>query len=80
MYLAVKEVKPFPNYTLLLTFKNNEKRILDMSPYLEKGKFKELKNPVLFNTVRVSFDTIEWANEADLCPEFLYTESRPYEN
>jgi hypothetical protein len=80
MYASVKEVKPFPNYILLLTFDNNEKRILDMSPYLDKGIFKELKDPALFNTVKVSFDTIEWANTADLCPEFLYAESKPYEN
>ena len=26
-------------------------------------------------TVRISFDTIEWDNEADLDPEFLYQKS-----
>ena len=72
MYLAVREVKPQNEYKLLLTFENGEKKIFDMTPYLELGIFRELKDIHLFNTVRVSFDTIEWANEADIDPEVLY--------
>jgi hypothetical protein len=30
----------------------------------------------MFNTVHVSFDTVEWNNEADLDPELLYKESQ----
>lgn len=80
MYVAVKDVKPLPDYQLLLEFENNETRIFDMKPYLNKGIFQQLKNIELFNTVKVSFDTIEWDNEADLCPEFLYEESKLYTN
>lgn len=72
MYLAVKNVTPADNYQLILTFENGEKRQMDMNPYLDKGIFNELRDISLFNTVRVCFDTIEWANEADLDPEFLY--------
>ena len=43
-----------------------------MRPYLETGIFKELKDEVQFNTVHLSFDTVEWNNEADLDPEDLY--------
>lgn len=49
-----------------------------MKPYLEKGVFKELKDISIFNSVKVSFDTIEWKNEADLDPEMLYEDSLPY--
>ena len=76
MYLSVKEVKPSSDYLLHLTFENGEKRIFDMKPYLNKGIFTELKDISLFNTVKVSFDTIEWDNEADFDPEFLYKESK----
>jgi hypothetical protein len=55
-----------------LTFENGERRLFDMTPYLDTGIFKELKDIKLFNTVRVSFDSIEWANEADFDPEVLY--------
>ncbi|MEI7595047.1 MAG: DUF2442 domain-containing protein [Bacteroidota bacterium] len=72
MYLAVIDLKPLPNYNLSLTFENGENRIFDLNPYLNIGIFKELTNQQIFNTVKVSFDTIEWANEADLDPETLY--------
>ncbi len=75
MYLSVKDVKPQENYLLLLTFENGEKRQFDMKPYLHLGIFQELKDLEMFKTVRTSFDSIEWANEADLDPELLYQES-----
>ncbi len=75
MYLAVKNVVPQDNYLLLLTFENGEQRQFDVKPYLDFGIFQELKDKNLFQTVRTSFDSIEWDNEADLDPELLYTKS-----
>ena len=75
MYLSVTKVKPLILHHLLLTFENNEEKIFDLNPYLNLGKFKELKNKKLFQTVKVSFDTIEWNNNLDLDPEILYTEA-----
>ncbi len=75
MYLSVKNVKPLESYKLLLQFENNEERIFDVSPYLDLGKFSELKDVSLFNSVKISFDTIEWANNLDLDPELLYEKS-----
>lgn len=80
MYLAVKEVKPIDNYKLILTFENNEVKIFDMIPYLDKGIFQELKDENLFKAVKVSFDSIEWPNEADIDPEILYEGSISYSN
>jgi len=76
MYLAIKSVQAIPNYNLILTFLNGEKRQFDMNPYLEIGIFKELRDIAKFNTVRISFDSIEWDNEADLDPEILYKQSK----
>ena len=78
MYLAVVDVKPLQDYTLLLTFENGEKRTFDMKPYLGKGIFRDLKNKDMFKTVRVSFDSIEWSNEADIDPEVLYEDSSEF--
>jgi hypothetical protein len=75
MYLAVKDVQPLENYYLLLKFENGEEKIFDVKPYLEIGKFQELKDEKLFKSVRVSFDSIEWANQLDLDPELLYEKS-----
>ena len=76
MYLAIKDVRPKKNYILLLIFENDEIREFDMKPYLNKGIFRELQDEQLFNSVRVSFDTIEWPNSADMDPEILYQKSK----
>ena len=75
MYLSVKNVKPIDGYKLQIKFENGEEKIFDLSPYLHIGKFAELKNISLFNSVAVKFDTIEWANHLDIDPEFLYENS-----
>ncbi|MBP6407538.1 MAG: DUF2442 domain-containing protein [Fusobacteriaceae bacterium] len=80
MYKAVKIVKALDDYRLYLVFENEEEKIFDVKPYLHLGIFKELKNIEMFNTVKISFDSIEWDNQADLDPEFLYDESKPYKN
>jgi hypothetical protein len=80
MYLSIIDVEVLNDYKLLLTFENKEKKIFDVSPYLDIGNFKELKNSSLFKTVKVNFDTIEWANNLDFDPEFLYEKSINYNN
>lgn len=75
----VISVQPLDDYKILLTFSGNEKRIKDMKPYLDKGVFKKLKNKNFFNSVHISFDTISWDNDIDLCPETLYETSIPLE-
>jgi len=76
MYLGVKAVVPNNDYTLTLTFENEEKRLLDMKPYLDFGPvFRALKDLALFRSVRVAFDSVRWANNADLDPEMLYPNS-----
>ena len=77
MYLSVKDVTPLPDYRLLLKFENDENRVFDVQPYLDMGKFSELKSVDLFHSVKVSFDSIEWANHLDFSPEFLYEKSIP---
>ena len=59
MYLSVISAKALDDYKLLIGFENNEQKIFDVKPYLEIGKFKELKDEKLFRTVKVKFDSIE---------------------
>ena len=79
MYLSIKSVKPLPEYKLLLRFENNKDKMFDVTPYLEIGKFSELKDISLFNSVTICFDSIEWANHLDLDPEILYQKSKSVE-
>jgi hypothetical protein len=75
MYLAIIGVKPLGDFRLLLTFENSEKRVFDVSPYFNIGKFSELRDTSLFNTVKIKFDSIEWENNLDIDPELLYEKS-----
>ena len=72
MYKGIKSVIPLEDYKIRVVFENDEVKIFDVKPYLETGIFKELKDIEIFNTVRVSFDTVEWSNGADLDPEEIY--------
>ncbi len=77
MYFSIRQVEPKDDYLLVLTFENGEKRLFDMKPYLDTGIFRELHDVDLFNTVRVSFNSIVWNNEADFDPEALYEGGLP---
>lgn len=70
------DVKPMEDYKLLITFKNSEKKVKDMKPYLEKDVFKKLRNKDFFNTVSISFGTICWGEEIDICADSLYESSK----
>jgi len=73
----VVNVKPEADFSLLITFSNNEKRIFDVKPYLQTGIFKELKELKIFNSVKPFLGSIQWSNGVDLCPDTLYLDSKP---
>jgi hypothetical protein len=54
MYYSVKKVTPLPNYRLQLLFEGSIEKTFDCNPYLDTGRFKELKDIQLFNSVKVS--------------------------
>ena len=71
----VVNVLPETDYTLHLWFTNGEEGIFDVKPYLNKGIFRDLQDISMFNSVRPFIGTIQWANEADLCPDTVYMDS-----
>jgi hypothetical protein len=73
----VKEVRPLPDYRLRLTFEGGEIRIFDVSPYLDKGVFRGLRDSSAFNSVRAFLGSVAWADGQDFCPDTLYLESIP---
>ena len=72
----IKDVKPNTDYTLTLTFNNDEVKVFDMKPYLEIGVFRELRDRSLFNSVKPFLGSIQWKSGQDLCPDTLYLESK----
>ncbi len=69
---TVVTVKPENNYKLSITFDNGEKRLFDVTPFLDKGIFSELKNIDYFKKVKVAFGAIEWPHEQDFSKDTLY--------
>jgi len=70
-------VEPLKEYKLLITFDNKEKRIFDVTPYLNDDFFAPLKSLSIFNTVKISPISLEWAGGIDMCPDELYYNSIP---
>lgn len=75
-YFAVKDVKPLNDYQLLITFKNQEKKIFDVKPYLKYSAFQSLKDVSIFNQVHTNGETVVWNDDIDIAPEYLYENSR----
>ena len=61
---------------LIVEFSNWVERAIDLDGILNKGKFSELRDPKVFCSARISFDTIEWSNGLDICPEYLFDHSK----
>jgi hypothetical protein len=73
-------VKPLENYKLLIRFDNDEDRVFDVEPYLDDGFFAPLRNKAVFNSVKLSPVSIEWAGGVDICPDELYCNSVPVQS
>jgi hypothetical protein len=67
--VSVIEVEPLENYKLRVSLSNGRKGIFDMSTFLNKGVFNELKDPEYFRRVSVKYDTVVWPHEQDIAPE-----------
>ena len=74
---SVKSVRVCDDYQLEIEFDNNEIRMFDARPYLEKGVFRPLKDPARFKQAYVAFDTVCWPGNLDIAPETLYDRSQP---
>jgi hypothetical protein len=73
----VQQVQVLPDYRLALVFSNGEHRIFDVSPYLEKGVFQQLRDPERFKAVTVVAGSIEWPGEIDLSYDTVYLQGEP---
>ena len=63
------------DYRIFLTFDNGEKKVFDVTPYINGDWYGKLKDIHFFNTVHVSGRTIEWADGQDIAPHELYDDS-----
>jgi hypothetical protein len=59
------------DYKIKITLSNGSKGVFDVTPYLDRGIFKELKDYNYFKRARIEFGTITWPNEQDFSPETI---------
>jgi hypothetical protein len=64
------------NHFLKLSFDNDETKLFDASPFLDKGIFKELRDYNYFKQVSVAFGSVEWPHEQDFSYDTLYLLSK----
>ena len=89
----IVNVQPQPDFTLILTFDNGERRALDCKSFLEKNtvfepfmRYEDFRRVYLDDAHAVSWDIdpnvdseIHWNNKVDLCPDSCYVDSIPLE-
>jgi hypothetical protein len=75
----IKSVIALPPTRIRLEYVDGQVRVFDMTPLLDRGRFRELRDPAMFASAHVDIDTVVWANGMDVDPEYLYEDSIPEE-
>ncbi len=70
--LKIVDVDYIKDYELLIAFSDGSKKRVDLKPYLKGEVFGDLLDKDKFIQYGLTNSTIEWANGADLAPEFLH--------
>ncbi len=72
--VKITKVKVLKPYQIEVGFHNNTLKAIDLEPILYGSVYGVLRNPALFEKVRVNPEvaTVEWPNGADFDPETLY--------
>jgi hypothetical protein len=59
------------NYALEVKLDNGKSGIFDVTPFLDKGIFQELKDKRYFEQVQVRGRSIFWPHEQDFCADTI---------
>lgn len=74
--IHVTDVEYIKDYTMLLTFSNGIKKIVDFLPLLTKKIHEPLREHKNFIQFALTPWTLEWYNGVDFAPDFLYRNGR----
>ncbi len=69
--LTVKEIMHVEGYKLRAKLSNGVEGIFDISPYIEKGIFTQLKNIHYLKQVKINFAGICWPNGQDFSADTI---------
>ena len=71
MYWDVTTVKPLSHHRIYVEIADGRKGIFNMTPHLDHGVFRELRDEQYFNKVGILFGVVTWPNDQDIAPETL---------
>ncbi len=72
--LQVVKLYPKEIYLLHVGLSNGKEGGFDVSPWLDMGIFRELKDHDYFRQVRITFGGIAWPNEQDFSADTIENE------
>lgn len=67
----IVSVRPLDGYRLHIVFEDHSERDCDISPFLDTGAFRELKDKGLFDRAANATYSVEWPNGIDLSSDTL---------
>ena len=77
MNCDVTTVKPLSGHRIDVELADGQRGLFDLTPYLEHGVFRELKDPVYFNRVGIQWGAVTWPIDQDIAPETLAAQMIP---
>lgn len=72
---SVREVVPSADYTLMLVFSDGTTRRFDFKPLLSRSVYERLNDVNEFMRATAAHGTVDWGNDLDVAPEYLYENS-----
>jgi hypothetical protein len=75
--IEVTSVSPLKDFSLRYSFTTGEEMLYNMLPLLEKGNFRRLRNPKVFDSVSIQDGTVVWGDDIDMAVEELYLNGTP---
>ena len=72
---SVRAVEPYEDFSLRLTFADGTTRRYDCRELIMRPPFELLQNKDAFMKAQALHGTVDWGNDLDIAPEFLYENS-----
>ena len=69
--IKVISVEPMEDHRLRIQLSNGKIGVFDVSPYLDRGVFHELRDAEYFRRVSVAFGGIMWPHEQDFSADTI---------
>ena len=76
MLPRINNVTAVEDFIFSVIFENGEKGIFDLKPYLNLGKFIELKVDNNYKKFKLDDGVITWFNGLDIAPDTVYLSSK----